>query len=173
VVLDVDRPGRGQALTLLDLKTGVESPLVETGLRANGDISPDGRWLAYDSSENGRYEVFVRPFPDVDAGKWQISNNGGTTPLWVRNGRELFYRASDGRIMSVQIDTTDRQLRASPPATLISGGRYIVADWVRQFDVSRDGKRLLMTKDANGLTDTEPGFVLVQHWAEELKRLLR
>jgi serine/threonine-protein kinase len=172
VVLEVDRPGRGQALTLLDLETRVESPLVETAFAANGEISPDGQWLAYDSSENGRSDIFVRPFPDVEAGKWQISNNGGTTPLWARNGRELLYRASDGGIMSVQVDTTQRRFRAGPPSTLIAGGRYIVADWVRQFDVTRDGKRLLMVKDAGGLTDTERGFVLVQHWAEELKRLL-
>jgi serine/threonine-protein kinase len=174
VLLQVDRPGSFSALTLLDLETGVESPLVETTFGANGEISPDGRWLAYDSSENGRFEVevFVRPFPDVNAGKWQISNNGGSTPLWARNGRELFYRAPDGGIMSVQVDTTQRQFRAGSPSTLVAAGRYIVADWVRQFDVTRDGKRLLMMKDAGGLTESERGFVLVQHWAEELKRLL-
>ena len=55
-------------------------------------LSPDGRWLAYASNESGRYEVYVRPFPDANAGRWQVSRNGGNEPVWAHNGRELFYR---------------------------------------------------------------------------------
>ena len=59
----------------------------------NAEISPDGRWLAYQSNSSGAFEVYVRPFPDVARGQWQVSTAGGTEPLWARDSRELFYRA--------------------------------------------------------------------------------
>jgi hypothetical protein len=54
-----------------------------------GDISPDGRWLAYDSNETGQFEVYVRPYPDAERGRWVVSRGGGRQPLWSRDGREL------------------------------------------------------------------------------------
>jgi Tol biopolymer transport system component len=54
-------------------------------------VTPDGRWLAYEANDSGRFEIFVRPFPDVNSGHWQVSTIGGTRPLWARNGQELFY----------------------------------------------------------------------------------
>ncbi len=68
-------------------------PLLQaTFQERNPDLSPDGRWLAYDSNESGREQVYVRPFPDVDKGRWQVSTGGGNQPRWARNGRELFFR---------------------------------------------------------------------------------
>ncbi|MGH8648697.1 MAG: TolB family protein, partial [Burkholderiales bacterium] len=61
----------------------------------NGEISPDGRWLAYESNESGQSQIYVRPFPAVDEGRWQVSTSGGVQPLWARSGRELFYLAPD------------------------------------------------------------------------------
>ena len=61
-------------------------------------VSPDGRWIAYASDESGRFEVYVRPFPGP-GGKWQVSNAGGTLPIWSHNGRELFFQNPDNRIM--------------------------------------------------------------------------
>jgi Tol biopolymer transport system component len=61
-------------------------------------FSSDGRWLAYADAESGSYEVYVRAFPDKGT-RWLISNGGGTMPVWSRNGRELFYRTEDSRIM--------------------------------------------------------------------------
>ena len=58
----------------------------------HGDISPDGRWVAYASNESGQYEIYVRPFPNVDDGRWQISTDPGLSPVWSRDGRELFFR---------------------------------------------------------------------------------
>ena len=67
-------------------------PLVQTTfIQRNGEVSPDGRWLAYQSNEFGRFEVYVRPFPDVDQGHWQVSTGGGLAPLWARSGEELFF----------------------------------------------------------------------------------
>ena len=61
-------------------------------------FSPDGRWIAYQSDESGRYEVYVRPFPGPGE-KWQVSTGGGTLPLWSRDGRELYFESPDTRIM--------------------------------------------------------------------------
>ena len=88
----------------------------------NAEVSPDGHWLANESSESGREEVYVRPFPDVEGGRWQISTGGGRTPLWSRNGRELFYLSPANFMMGVQVEperrgATPRRCRFSRPST--------------------------------------------------------
>jgi hypothetical protein len=65
--------------------------------------TPDGRWLAYQSNESRTDQVYVRPFPDVNSGRWQISTGGGTRPLWARSGRERFYYMPPGVVMTVAI----------------------------------------------------------------------
>src|SRR5262249_1423775 len=67
------------------------------------EISPDGRWLAYQSDESGRHEVFVRPFPNVEAGRWQISTDGGTRPAWSRRSDELFYLDGNDQLTAVRV----------------------------------------------------------------------
>ena len=67
-------------------------------------LSPDGRWIAYRSDETGRLEIYVRPFPNVDEGKWPITTDGGTVPVWAPSGRELFYQNGDS-VMVVPIET--------------------------------------------------------------------
>src|SRR4029078_3258572 len=69
----------------------------------NGELSRDGRWLAYVSDESGKNEVYVAPFPDVHASKKQVSTGGGTRPLWLKNGRELFYYVGPDTIMAVPL----------------------------------------------------------------------
>ncbi len=71
----------------------------------NGEVSPDGRWIAYQSNESGRHEIYVRPFPDIESGRSQISSEGGRYPLWARSGRELFYVTSGERLVSVQLQS--------------------------------------------------------------------
>ena len=71
--------------------------------RLDAEISPDGRWLAYHSNESGRFEVFVRPFPNVDAARWQISSDGGTRAAWSRDGKELFYLDAKNLLTSVRV----------------------------------------------------------------------
>ena len=94
-------------------------------------FSPDDRWIAYMSEESGRYEVYVQPFPGP-GGKWQISTNGGTTPVWAQNGRELFYMSS-GKLMSVGV-TTQPTFSASTPR--------IVADYPSISDGSVEQRSL-------------------------------
>ena len=69
-------------------------------------LSPDGRWLAYASNESGRFQVYVRPFPDVNAGRWQISVNGGNEPHWAHSGRELFFRDEKGNLVAMAVTTS-------------------------------------------------------------------
>ena len=68
-------------------------------------ISPDGRWIAYSSNETGAPQVYVRPFPDVDAGRWQVSNGQGSAPVWSRDGNELFFSTQDG-LTAAQVETS-------------------------------------------------------------------
>jgi serine/threonine-protein kinase len=103
-------------------------PLLETMFaEANPALSPDGRWLAYQSDESGRAEIYVRPFPDVDAGRWQVSTGGGVQVAWARSGRELFYR-NGAALLAVPVQTGTGFVAGTPKA-LFEGqyvGRYNV-----------------------------------------------
>jgi len=163
--------GAAGTIHLLDLEAGSGLQLLPGMSCFNPEVSPDGRWLAYQSSESGRNEVYVRPFPDVNSGRWQISTAGGTGPLWSRDGRELFYLAGAGSIVGVPIDTTTG-FAVGRPAVLIEGD--YVAGPGRTYDVSPDGRRFLMLRDLESDAG-EPSshqIILVQNWFEELKRLV-
>jgi len=135
----------------------------------NPDISPDGRWLAYESDESGRNEVYVRPFPDVNAGRWQISNGGGTRPLWNPNGRELFYFVAPGTLMAVRVEPGASFAAGSP--AIVFQGQYATPQGARQYSVSPDGRRFLMIKDAASAGNAPPPKItVVLNWFEELKR---
>ena len=144
-------------------------PLVHTTfVEDNGELSPDGHWLAYQSNESGRYEISVRPFPNVDSGHWTISTTGGTKPLWARSGKELYYLTLDGALMALPIQST---LAFSPGTpTKLFDTRYYAAANARTYDVSRDGQTFLMIKAAgDDPTSTPTGIVVVLNWVEELK----
>jgi serine/threonine-protein kinase len=137
-------------------------------------VSPDGRWLAYEANDSSRYEIYVRPYPEVNSGHWQVSTTGGTRPLWERNGQELFYVAPTGAIMRVGVERGASWV-ATTPTMLVKEG-YIVpggGNGGRTYDLSSDSQRFLMIK--NGGADQAggaPKIVVVQHWTEELKRLV-
>jgi len=144
-------------------------PLLQTPFTEdNGEISPDGRWLAYQSNESGRFEIAVRPFPNVDAGHWTISTSGGTRPLWARSGTELFYLDGAGAMTRVPIQTGPAFTAGTP--TKVFDTRYYTAASGRTYDISPDGQRLLMIK-ASG-TEQAPSMVVVLNWLEELKAKL-
>jgi serine/threonine protein kinase len=137
-------------------------------------VSSDGRWLAYASDESGRIEIYVRPFPEVNKGKWQASTNGGTSPLWAPDGRELYYLDPDNSVMSVAVDTkaalslgTPKVLFRSPYVGFsITGGT--------PWDINPDGKRFLMMKPPTteeGQPANQPRkIIIVKNWFEELKQ---
>ncbi len=87
------RPDTGEDLGVLSMEGDRSTaPLVVTEfVERNAELSPDGRWIAYESNASGSFEVYVRPFPAVDEGQWLVSTNGGQRPLWSPDGRELFY----------------------------------------------------------------------------------
>jgi serine/threonine-protein kinase len=145
-------------------------PLIVTEFgERSAEISPDGRWLAYESNSSGQDDVYVRPFPAVDRGLWKISAAGGTEPLWSPDGRELFYRTQTG-LMRVPVETTSG-FKAGVPSLVVAGAYFGGAG--RSYDISRDGQRFLMMKTRIDPDDPLAGLtqiVVVQHWLEELKQ---
>jgi len=132
-------------------------------------FSPDGKWVAYASNELGKFEVFVQSFP-AGNGKWQISTNGGIQPRWRRDGRELFYLASDRKLMAVAVRSSSSfEFGAPVPlfATKTAGGAYYNAGTIQQYDVTSDGQRFLLNTEADA---SSLPITVVLNWAAELKK---
>jgi hypothetical protein len=169
---EVPKRGRDIQALSLDGSGRVESLVHSPALDATAEVSADGRWLAYDSNESGQFEVYVRPYPDADRARWQISVGGGRQPLWSRDGRELFYRDFSGDIMSVPVVLTPT-FSAGQAVKLLDGSGYLgVGSFMsaRTYDLSLDGRRFLMLKPVrSGATRS---LVVVLNWFEELKRLV-
>ena len=132
-------------------------------------VSPDGRWLAYESNESGQLEIYVRPFPNVDDGKWPISTDGGVEPQWSPDGEELFYLAP-GNLMATQIETEPTFSWSTPERALSTSG-YALPDSAHQYDISPDGRFLMLKWATAETTDGEglPELIFVQNWFEDLK----
>jgi serine/threonine-protein kinase len=149
--------------------------LLQTEFREfNAALSPDGKWIAYQVRESSRYEVYVRPFPEVQRGRWQISTDGGEQPLWSRDGREIFYLNPEGKLMSVSVQTTPTFVAQTPRPVFDKSYVFdITANSLRTYDVSRDGRRFLMIKNVELPEQAAvPQVVLILNWSEELKRRL-
>jgi len=173
LLVSADEPGQARNIVALSLDgTRRLTPIVQ-GPEADlaADISPDGRWIAYDSNESGQFEVYVRPYPDAERGRSVVSRGGGRQPLWSRDGRELFYRDFAGAVMAVPVAVTPTFV-PGPPVKLLDGAGYAGGGSfgsAHTYDLSRDGRRFLMMKEGNS---TAPALVVVQNWTEELKRLV-
>lgn len=146
------------------------SPLLETPFgETNGTISPDGRWLVYQSNSSGRLEIYVRPFPNTTAGQWVVSKSGGKMPAWGTN--ELFFFDADGILTRVPFDARSAAWHAGASAKLFDG-RYFTGGnttIARTYDVSSDGQRFLMIKPSRTDAQSAPaGLIVVQHWDQEL-----
>ncbi|MEQ1691033.1 MAG: protein kinase [Gemmatimonas sp.] len=168
-----------QALTTGKSPTAAsENLVVGDGLWGNGEVSPDGRWLAYDGGVAGQPQIYVRPYPNVASGRWQLTTEGGSRPVWARNGRELFFVGANGAIMSIAVGTGSAWSASS--ATKVADVPLYAAGLARSYDVAPDGKRFLIIKraatdvqtNANLARSAEPGMVVVQNWVEELRRLV-
>jgi eukaryotic-like serine/threonine-protein kinase len=137
------------------------------GSEVGGIFSPDGHWIAHGSNESGRSEAYVKPFPGP-GGKWQISTDGGTQPVWARNGRELFYRSGD-KMMAV--DVTTQPTFSAGKSRVLFEGRYMPGQGSpANYDVSADGQRFLMVKASEETIPTQINVVL--NWSDELRRLV-
>jgi hypothetical protein len=147
--------------------TGDRTPFplarTERGERV-GRFSPDGRWVAYDSTESGRREVWVQPFPPAGS-RWPISNTGGSSPRWSGDGKELFYVSADGMLTAVTIEQGRRFERGAPKPlfqTMFRGGVYA------SYAVSHDGQRFLMNVPPRP-EDVTP-ITVVMNWTSLLQK---
>ena len=175
----------GRHLTFVDVGASIDIGVVELddaddaatvsilldsdAIEGNNSVSPDGRWLAFNSDITGAEEVYVRPFPDVESGRTRISLDGGFAPVWQSDGGALFYRDQQA-IMRIAV--TD-----GPPSTWgapeqLFEGSFAYPDPNRQFDVAPDGEHFLMLRSV-GSTEVEGSMgahlILVLNWFEELK----
>jgi hypothetical protein len=150
------------------------TPLLQSRfVERNGAVSPDGRWLAYEADDSGRFEIYVRPYPDVTSGLSLVSTNGGTKPIWARSGQELFYVSSTGALMRVGVEGGPSWSATAPSVVVKEGYFTNPVWWGRSYDISPDGTRFLMIKEGgpDGAAPP-PSLVVVQHWFEDLKRLV-
>ena len=161
-------PATGVDIWVLRLGDRKPQPFLRTRFNeAAPRFSPDGNWLAYMSDESGRYEIYVQPYPGP-GGKWQISTEGGSEPVWNRNGGELFYRSGD-KMLAVDI-ATQPGFAAGTPRMLFEG-RYQTAPFpIANYDVSPDGERFLMLKTAEQAEAAPTQINVVLNWFEELKQ---
>ena len=181
-------PGRGNArgllgttvlgasdVMLLTLSDGRFRPLLHDAyIERNAAVSPDGRFVAYETNAEGVFQIKVRPFPDVDSGQWSVSQEG-FQPAWALDGSALFYRAADGAMMRVPV-RPGPTWNAGLPTRLFDGGTFFGAmstgsGYGRTYDVAKDG-RFLMVKEPAPDRAPSISMVVVQNWFEELKRLV-
>ena len=151
-------------LLSIDSDSTVEMLLETAFIERAARLSPDGRWMAYRSNESGEFQIFVRPFPNVGDGKWQVSTAGGRRPAWSLDGDELFFQGEPGQVMVAEVDTSDGFNAGTPvvafrrPGAVFGGlGRGPVEE------------RLLVGA-ARGVAGREvvDEMVVVQNWSEEL-----
>jgi serine/threonine-protein kinase len=152
----------------LGQKPEVTSLIATPATEDNASISPDGRWLAFETNETGQSEVMVRPFPDVDSGRWRISAAGGSDPVWSHDGRTLHYRA-ERTMMAVAV-------RAGSPAEwgrpeMRFQGQFYTSAGPRMFDLAPGGRFLMLRVEREEAARTHQ-VIVVQNWFEELKRLV-
>jgi len=168
----------GTDVMLVRLGAGVAAtePLLQSRFaEGNAEISPDGHWIAYQSNDSGRNEIYVRPFPNVNGGRWQISNAGGTRPTWARSGHELFFVAANSTaLMAVAVQLAP-QFSYGNPIALFDTSKYFLSGAVsngRTYDVSGDGRRFLLVTNpdaGNSTTPTSATMTVVLNWFDELR----
>jgi Tol biopolymer transport system component len=137
----------GEYLELLPVAGGEPTRFsTSKGSEANGQISPDGKWVAYASDESGNWEIYVTSFPGAE-GKWQVSRGGGTEPRWRGDGKEIFYIAPDGMLTAVPVNGESFFATGTPaPLFQIHGRAPISSTDVFTYDVTKDGKRFLVNR---------------------------
>ncbi|MFN7983001.1 MAG: protein kinase [Vicinamibacterales bacterium] len=158
----------------VDGRTPPELVLHAPAEENNPTRSPDGKWIAYESTSSGRSEIYVRPFPNLDESLQPVSTQGGTRPLWSNDGKELFYYRAPGTIMSVPVTYGQGLVTFGAEHPVVKGTFAEPINAGRHYDVTPDGQRFLMMKDAAtaGAPAIEwPRINVVLNFADELKRL--
>ena len=150
----------------IEARTLFESPSNED----NPVISHDSRWIAYETDESGEFQIYVQPFPDLEAGRWRISEDGGRHPLWNPQGGELFYRNGDEMMMVTY--RTEPSFSFSSSEILFERPYHQIAA-SRRHDIAPDGQRFLMLKPMEEGVETaaRTEIIVVDNFFDELKRL--
>ena len=165
-------PGTETDLVVLSMEGDRSTePLLATEFNErNPELSPDGRWVAYESDASGLMEIYVRPFSDAgQGGLSQISTSGGTQSLWAPNGQELFYRSAGG-LMVVPVET-DPSFTAGNPQVVVEDLQYHRGGAGRTYDIVPDGQRFLFVKEGVGQASegqSGPQLIFVENWFQEL-----
>jgi Tol biopolymer transport system component len=169
LIFSVVNPGSDD---ILAFRPGVDSaptPIVASPFNEfEPALSPDGRYLAYVSDESGQREIYLRPFPNTDDGKWLISGGGGIEPAWSADGRELFFRDLTGQNIHV-VDLTRGPSSARRTAIIeLPGDKdHEVNSRNRLYDVSPDGRFVMIQRAAGG--DVSGDLIMVQSFFRELE----
>ena len=162
-------PGQPRQIWLLPM-IGVDrsmKPVVEDrALITQARVSPDGKWLAYAASNSGVFDIWLQAFP-TPSGKWRASTEGGIQPKWRGDGKELYYIAPSGTLMSVPI-TYGSGIEPGPPVSLFQmGAETTTGAYWHQYDVTPDGQRFLVNARVDGMTGP---MTVVLDWPLSLKR---
>jgi eukaryotic-like serine/threonine-protein kinase len=139
----------------------------------NAALSPDGDLMAFESDlSGGRFEIFVRPFPDVEAWQSKVSTEGGQEPVWSPDGREIFYLAG-GQLMAVRVSRAAGGIELDKPVALFDVGAYFFGGAGRNYDIAPDGRRFVMVKNPAGAVVQSTPITIVMNWIEELRSKVR
>jgi len=152
----------------VDGDRNVETLLSTEHSELNAALSPDGRWMAFQSNASGRFEVYVKPFPNVNDGLWQLSRGGGSKPVWSRDGREVFFVSADTRMMAVPVAARDTFAPGTPEA-LFDASAYHFGAPGRNYDVSKDGRFVMIREPETG--GSSRAITVVLNWFEELRAI--
>jgi len=146
-ILCTRQTASGDHLELLPVAGGEPTRFLSSkGSETNGQISPDGKWVAYASDESGNWEIYVTSFPGA-AGKWQVSRGGGTEPRWRGDGKEIFYIGPSGMLMAVSVNGASAFVTGTPaPLFQIRGRAPISSTDVFTYDAAKGGKRFLVNR---------------------------
>ena len=139
-----------------------QTPFVEN----NGRFSPDGRWVAYASADQGRFEVYVQTFP-ASGGQWQISTSGGIQPWWRSDGKELYYLSADGKLMAVEVKPGG-SFEAGAPRALFDLAPVRAIGGTSSYAVTATGDRFLFVTAREEAASLQ--FTVVTNWTAEAKK---
>ena len=162
------RPETSGDIFLMSISGAFEpKPLIVTPAYEGGaQLSPDGRWLLYQSDASGRPEIYVRRCPGLEQ-QWQVSDGGGIQPRWSRNNREIYYR-SGRRMVAAALNASGAEPAFGKPVALFADDYdFGVASNNANYDVTADGRFIMIRRGVNG-----GKLNLVLNWTEELKQML-
>jgi serine/threonine-protein kinase len=174
IVVRTDNGAAG-AGDLVGLRTSGDAtpvPLLSSGFtELHPALSPDGRWLAYTSNESGLNEVYVRPFPNTDGGRWQISNGGGSQARWAANGRELFFLDATFHLVAADV-RAGATFAVAGTRSLFDASRLTVDNFHTSYEVSPDGRSFLIAATRQVGAARAPEIVQVDHWFADVRARL-